>query len=61
MKNKFLKIGAVVILAAQPILAGAATLLDAQTGADYAGKSSQPVPAGKAPVLLLAQQGQGQG
>jgi hypothetical protein len=61
MKNKFLTISAVVILAAQPILAGAATLLDAQPGADNAGKSLQLAPAGETSILLLAQQGQGQG
>lgn len=59
MKNKFLTIGAAVVLAAQPMLAGAAAVVDAQNVASNAGKSHSP--ASQNAILLLAQQGQGQG
>ena len=57
MKNKFLTIGAVVVLAAQPMLAGATAVVDAQNGADDAGRSLSS--ASQSSILLLAQQGQG--
>lgn len=55
MKSKFLKASAVVIMAVQPMLSGAATMTGSQIGTVYADHNVPLSVTAEAPVLLFAQ------